>query len=209
MFYNGLRFLLWPQEAAMSTSASIRKVLSFLAWAITLLCAVFLPKLLNYAWWSILVGIAPSLVRLAYEHFDNINLFTNRVFLWITNKEVAWEMTAHFVGYISNLDLDDFIQSMHTKLPSMKLLHQSDLERTLSIPDIGVVVKVFVATVQSEISDANVELVMAFQRAFVPFRHSTIILNQLITMINDVRKIREFESERYDFSVLFTDSNPF
>ncbi len=188
---------------------SIKKFLSFGFWILLLAIAIFLPTISNYQWWAVLVGGLPIGARLAYEHFDYINLLFNRIFLWITNKEVAWEMKVHFRGDYSNYDFLSAFKQIGEKFPSARILQSGDLEKTISIPDWGIVVKILLADVQQDESEFGTELVLVIPRVVVPFRHSAKTLNALITVVDYVRKSINCTQEKYEFKAIFGESNPY
>ena len=172
----------------MRQGISRRNLLSFFGWALLLIITLSLPFLFDYPWWTVLVAAIPFITKLAYEHFDNFNLFANRIFLWATNKEVSWEMKAHFGGDFFESDLENIIQTIQNKSRSVQLLQQGDSEKTITIPNLGLVIKIFLANVPAERDEATKELVLDVQRMIVPFRTSTAILNELISLIDSVCK---------------------
>lgn len=192
----------------MNNGESIRKVLSFLLWLFLLFVALVAPKFFNYAWWSVLASAFPFTIKLAYDHFDWINLFVNRSILWITNKTVSWEMKIHYTGNYSSGALDDIVMILRD-ISTLKLIQSDVYEKTINLTDLGMVIKIFIAEIRTDEDEFSNELVLSVQRMFVPFRHSTKTLHTLITMIDKMKARLDINSERYDFKAIFTDANPY
>lgn len=192
----------------MKTSESVKKLLSFLFWLFLFFWALIAPKFFNYVWWSVLVSALPFTVKLAYDHFDWINLFVNRTILWVTNKTVSWEMKAHYRGNYSFDVLNDIVAIL-SRESTLKLIQSDEHEKTINLTDLGLVIKIFIARVRVDEEEFSDELVLSVQRMFVPFRHSTRTLHTLIALIDKMKTQLEVSSERYDFKAIFTDANPY
>jgi len=193
----------------MITRKTIQKTISFFIWAALLVTAVVLPSVFNYQLWTFLAGLALPLLRLAYEHFDNFNLAVNRCFLWLFNKEVAWDMKATLVGDYSTQDLDTIAALVIKNDKSAKILHDGDFEKTITISDLGATIKISVNSVRSDEGEHQSQISLAVARVFTPFRHNTIILNSLTRILANVRQVIEIEQETYSFSAIFLDENPY
>jgi hypothetical protein len=52
-------------------------------------------------------------------------------------------------------------------------------------------------------------MALTVPRVFAPFRHSTIVLKTITRVFGDIRQAIDVETESYNFSAIFTDSNPY
>lgn len=193
----------------MNTRKTMQKTISFLIWSTFLVFAVVLPKVFQFEAWSIAVGILPSALRLAYEHFDNFNLAVNRFFLWVFNKEVAWEVKADLVGNVSPRQLQSVTSSILKQDQSARILHDGDDEKTISISDIGLTIKVSITSVRSDEDAHQRQIRIVVPRVFTPFRHNTVLLNSLTKILASARELISIEKEFYTFSAIFLDENPY
>lgn len=192
------------------SNRSLKNMLSFIVWLAILGLAIFLPKLFNYEWWSYLTSFLPFAVRLAYEYFDSIKLFINRLMLWTSSKEISWEMKTHFVGSYKKADIERIVKAITSRQNSTRILSKSeDGEVVISIQDLAMVIKLMLAKVRSDETEFTQELVFHVQRMVVPFRFGTETLNKLINLFADIRQSLGAEKEYYDFTALFTDENPY
>jgi hypothetical protein len=79
----------------------------------------------------------------------------------------------------------------------------------VKIPDIGMIIKIYTAEIRQDEGDFSTELILAVQRLYVPFRHSTKVLNKLISLIQQVREVNSSGKESYDFKAVFVSGNPY
>jgi hypothetical protein len=194
----------------MSSTTNIKKMLSFLFWIGLFLAAILIPQLQQQKLIAIIAAGIPWAVKLAYEHFDGFNLLTNRIVLWLFNREVSWEMKAHFEGDYNQSDIKGVINAMKKTMPTMKIIQEGGSGATISFPILGVVINLSLARVRTEEDEFVTELVLAVQRLIVPFRHNTKILHSLTSLIEDViRKTVEPKNEKYEFKAFFVTTNPY
>jgi hypothetical protein len=187
----------------------LKKTVSFVLWTVLFLLAVVLPPTFDYQAWSILAAVLPTILRLAYEHFDNFNLLVNRTFLWLFNQEVAWELKASLIGNFSGTDLETASHSVLDGNRSARILQDSDTEKTITISDLGITIKLSLASVRSDEDEFDKQIAIVVPRRVVPFRHNTHILKFLTRILSDLRSALDPGKEVYNFSAIFLDHNPY
>ncbi len=192
----------------MKTSTSAKKILSFILWITIVAIAFWAPSWFNYAWWSFGVGFFPIAAKLAYDHFDSVNLLANKFILFISNKAVSWEMKANFEGPCTEKDIVSIIEKWK-KNHSVKILQSERFITTVSLEELGMVIKFSIANIRRDEDEHFRELILHVQRMQVPFRTSTNTLNTLIHLINKAKEVFFFEKEKYTFKVVFADKNPY
>lgn len=194
----------------MSSATNIKKMLSFLFWIGLFLAAILIPQLQEQKIVAIIAAGIPWAVKLAYEHFDGFNLFANRVVLWLLNREVSWEMKAHFEGDYNQSDVKLIVSAMKKNVPTMKVIQEGNGEVTISFPSLGMVINLSIIRVRSGEDEFVTELVLTLQRLVVPFRHNTKILHSLTSIIEDViREAIQPDNEKYEFKAYFMTTNPY
>jgi len=187
----------------------LQKIISFLLWSFALIFAIFLPSLFKYEWWSIITGALPSILRLAYEHFDGFNLAINRIVLWLINQEVSWEMKSTFVGKFSDEDIDSVSDIILNNNKLARTLQKSDFSVIVTFPDLGTSLKISLDEIRVGEDEFQKQIHIHVQKVFVPFRHSTKILKSIAAVLQTVRLNLEVLSETHSFSVMFLDNNPY
>jgi hypothetical protein len=193
----------------MKSRKIIQKSVSFLLWTVLLVLAVVLPPLFNFQVWSIIAAVLPSILRLAYEHFDNFNLLVNRIFLWLFNQEVAWELKANLIGNYSERDLEAVSHTVLESNQSAKILHTGEAEKTIHISDLGITIKLSLASVRNDEEEFKTQIAIVIPRVFTPFRHNTVILRSITRIFANLRKVVDVEKEIYNFSTIFLNQNPY
>jgi hypothetical protein len=191
----------------MREEKKIEKVLSFFFWVILLGLAVVIPNFFNNSIWTIVS--LPLVLKFAYDSFDHFNLFVNRFFLWLFSRDVNWELKADFKGDFKVSDLDNILAEIK-KLQKIRILQRGQFERTFSIPDLGMVIKISLNKTRNGEDEFSSYIILAVQRVVVSFRHSTRTLNLLISIFNDaVNKCIDTSNAQYEFKAFFVTTNPY
>lgn len=195
----------------MTSQKTTVRIIKFILWVGYIWAIFYLPSLLTVSGWVAFASALPFIIKIAYDYFDGFNLLVNRLIMWLFNLNVAWEMKARFRGDFYGEDIERITSQFKQIEPTLKILQSGEFERTLSIPAIGVVVKLSVSSTQDSEGDFSKELVIATQRLVVPFKHSTIVLDRLMILLSEIRGTFsvDTENETYNFSAIFSKENPY
>jgi hypothetical protein len=193
----------------MKTSSVFKKWLSFFVWAVLPLIPLLIPAIAKHPLWPLIPGYLLWVLKLSFDHFDQVNLFFNKLILRITNREVVWGMSAEFSGNFSSEKLQDVYGSLLDFLPTAKTWRDEKDSKIVKLP-MGGTLKIETLTVRDGEDDFTEILHFDLSDYVVPFNHSEKLLNQLIELIDKtIRSVVNAEREKYTFKVGFGEKNPY
>ncbi len=161
------------------------------------------PKLWYFVGWLFWV------TKLTIDKVDRINLAWNRFWLWITNGSVYWTVLAEFDGQYEDDTLDKIYDKVQTISPEIKVWSSNNGEKVIKLP-IGGAIRLNRVTYQSGVDELKSTLRMDVSDFAVPFRDSEMILENLVSIIeNGIKVVYKPLNEKYVFKVSFGENNPY
>jgi hypothetical protein len=153
--------------------------------------------------WLIFVG------KLLYDNFDRFYFWITRSWLWITNAEVDWLLSAELSGKSDESTLDAIIQKIITAFPGAKIWHSDNRKKIIELP-LGFNIQLRNTLSGDGLGSAEQIFVLNISELVVPFRKSEDVFDKLVALIDDiVLPLINPETQKYTFKVRFGKVNPY
>lgn len=148
-----------------------------------------------------------------YHNFDDVYVFVNRTWLWISNSAVSWSLTVEYKEDLTPQDVDGIYRALLRSYDDAETLHNEPLEKLVNLPRrIGGVVKLRLVhgTESDEPHDEPTSLIVRIFDLNIPFRESENAIGELDSLLeNVVEKDLNSRNRKYTFRINFVETNPY
>lgn len=178
-------------------------------WLLFLAFTPLLPLWLPQQWLLTILGPSYLLwvATLLYDHSDWFYFHATRSLLWLGNDEVAWSLVATW-----NQTNEDPAHAVYAALrqayPAAVLWQNNPTEKIIKLP-IGCMVRLRQTATFDGIDHTEQGFLLEIADLVVPFRRSTRMLDELITILDLVRPLLAPGVESYRFRVTMSGANPY
>lgn len=153
------------------------------------------------------------LVTYLYHNFDEVYIFVNRTWLWISNSTVSWSLSVEYREDLTPHAVERIFHALLHSYNEAEPLHNEPLEKLVNLPrGIGGVLKLKLteSAESDELEDSPTSLLVRVFDLNIPFRESVRAIDELDSLLENVVE-RELSSKdrKYTFRINFVDTNPY